>query len=139
MSKRDYVKRQLKSNPFFKSKRSIRKIIWKSFNKRNWTKRSKTYEYVGCNHKTFIKHIESQFTDGMTWDNHGWGDDCWHYDHYYPVSLAKTPEDLYIFHNYTNFRPLWEKDNFDKSDIIPPGFDEWYKMMKEKIHGDTND
>jgi hypothetical protein len=65
----------------------------------------------------------------MSWYNQS----EWHYDHYYPVSLAQTEQDMYIFNHYTNFRPLWAKDNLTKSNKVPDGFEEWYDMMKEKV------
>jgi hypothetical protein len=96
-----------------------------------WSKDSKTQEYLGCDWETFMEHLESQFTEGMSWDNQG----EWHYDHIYPISLAQTEEDMYIFNHYTNFQPLWAKDNLSKSNSVPDGFEEWYEMMKEKVYG----
>ena len=56
--------------------------------------------------------MESQFTDGMTWDN--WGKYGWHVDHKVPLSSAKTPDELIKLCHYTNLQPLWAKDNLSK-------------------------
>ena len=34
-------------------------------------KEMSSIEYVGCNIETFKKHIEQQFTEGMSWENYG--------------------------------------------------------------------
>ena len=39
-------------------------------------------EYLGCNISTLKAHIEIQFVEGMTWDNHG---SKWHIDHKIPL------------------------------------------------------
>jgi hypothetical protein len=124
-----WVKERMKNNPMFRHIRSVRNVISLSFLRKGWSKDSKTQEYLGCDWETFMEHIENQFVDGMSWDNEG----EWHYDHYYPVSLSQTKEDMYIFNHYTNFQPLWAKDNLSKSNKVPDGFEEWYEMMKEKV------
>jgi hypothetical protein len=37
--------------------------------------------YLGCNIEEFKKHIEAQFVENMTWDNHG----EWHIDKLIPL------------------------------------------------------
>lgn len=91
-------------------KERIRKIIWSAFSRGGYTKKSKTYELLGCDFKTFKKHIERQFTKGMNWDNHG----DWHYDHITPLSTAKDLSEFESLNHYTNIQPLWAKDNISK-------------------------
>ena len=81
-----------------------------------YTKRSKTFDILGVDFDTFKKHIERQFTKGMTWNNHG----EWHYDHIIPISSAKTEEEVIKLNHYTNFQPLWAEDNLRKSNKIVP-------------------
>ena len=45
---------------------------------RDVRKTSKTFDLLGCNITQFIKHLESQFKPGMTWENYG---KVWHVDH----------------------------------------------------------
>jgi hypothetical protein len=71
---------------------------------------------LGCSINQLIKHLESQFKPGMTWENHG----EWHIDHILPLSkfnLSKREEFLIACH-YTNLQPLWAKDNIRKSNRL---------------------
>jgi len=70
--------------------------------------------YVGCDMYTFFKHIEDQWTEGMSWDNYG----KWHLDHIRPIAsfdLTKDEEVKACF-NYKNVQPLWAEDNLKKGD-----------------------
>lgn len=66
----------------------------------------------------FKKHIESQFLEGMNWDNYG----DWHIDHKIPMKyLIKKYEgfsqkELHgIINRLDNLRPMWATDNLAKS------------------------
>jgi len=127
----NYHKNRLENDILYSTIVHLRKTLLTNFKEMGWVKDSKTQEYLGCDCETFMEYIESQFTEGMSWDNHG----EWHYDHIYPVSLAQTEEDMFIFNHYTNFQPLWAEDNRSKYNKVPDGFEEWYEMMKEKVYG----
>ena len=75
-------------------------------------KNSKTQEILGCTLDEFINHLQSQFTEGMTLKNHG----EWHLDHKIPISSAKNEKDIIRLNHYTNFQPLWAKENLRKGD-----------------------
>jgi len=77
-------------------------------------KTNTTFNLVGGTPEIIKEHIESQFTDGMKWDNHG----KWHIDHIIPLSSAKTEEDVYNLCHYTNLQPLWAEDNLKKGNKI---------------------
>lgn len=77
--------------------------------KREGTKKSSWIENVGCTKEEFKAHIESQFQEGMTWDN--WTVDGWHMDHIIPLSKGGTS-------HYTNLQPLWARDNLSKKDKL---------------------
>ena len=83
-------------------------------------KSAKTLTLLGCSIPEFMKHLESQFQPGMTWENYGlFG---WHRDHIRPCAsfdLSQPEEQAKCFH-YTNFQPLWAKDNLAKSDSYTP-------------------
>jgi hypothetical protein len=72
----------------------------------------RTEEILGCSYDFFKSYIESKFVNDMNWENQG----KWHYDHIKPISLAKTEEEVLLLNHYTNFQPLWQKDNLQKSD-----------------------
>jgi hypothetical protein len=76
----------------------------------------KTETLIGCSIQHFRAHIESQFKEGMTWENYG----QWHIDHLVPCRafrLSEEAQQLLCF-NYTNLRPLWAVDNLKKGDRI---------------------
>ena len=78
------------------------------------TKDSTTMKLTGCDKGELIAHLESQFTEGMTWDNYG----EWHIDHIRPCvsfDLNLDGEQKKCF-NYNNLQPLWARDNIIKSD-----------------------
>jgi hypothetical protein len=75
-------------------------------------KLGKSAHLIGCTPDKLREHIQTQFTDGMTWDNYG----DWHIDHKRPCSsfdLTKPEEQHKCFH-YTNLQPLWAADNQSK-------------------------
>jgi len=54
----------------------------------------------------------------MNWDNQGKGNGYWSLDHIYPLSKAKTVEELYKLCHYTNLQPLWDSENIKKRNKI---------------------
>ena len=74
----------------------------------------RTMKLIGCDIPHLIKHLESNFKDGMTWDNYG----KWHVDHIQPCisfDLEDINQQKKCFH-YTNLQPLWAKENWLKGD-----------------------
>lgn len=67
---------------------------------------------LGCTIEEFKVYIEEQFTEGMSWDNHG----KWHLDHIKPFAVFDLAirEQLLEACHYTNYQPLWAKDNMSK-------------------------
>jgi hypothetical protein len=111
-------KRRLKrrhSEPLFALKYRIRTLVGMAFKSRNYTKSSKTHEIIGCDWPHLKAHIESQFMDGMNWENRT----DWHIDHIIPLASAKTQEDVWRLNHYSNLRPLWAIDNLKKGSTIP--------------------
>ena len=90
--------------------------------KGGWKSASIT-ELIGCTIEECRQHLENQFEDGMTWDNHG----EWHIDHRRPCSsfdLVNEEEQRMCFH-YTNLQPLWATDNLSKSDDFDEATFQW--------------
>jgi hypothetical protein len=75
----------------------------------------KSLELLGVSDIAVVRqHIESQFTQGMSWDNYG----EWEIDHIIPCAsfdLTNSIEQKKCF-NYKNLQPLWKEDNLKKSD-----------------------
>ena len=108
---KEYRKKYKESNKS-KVSESIRRRLKKYLQIKNITKKNKTFNIVGCTPIELIQHLESKFTNGMTWDNYGFYG--WHIDHIIPLSSSNTEEELYKLCHYTNLQPLWAKDNLIK-------------------------
>ena len=107
-----YYKKKIKEDFLFRVKEIIRHSIKRSIYKKKYTKKSRTHEILGCEWLFFKEYIKDQFTEGMTWENHG----EWHLDHVVPISQANTEEEVIELNHWSNFQPLWAKDNLSKSD-----------------------
>lgn len=94
----------------FKLMSRIRCLIGSSIRRQGYDKKMKTKEILGVDFLEFKIYIESQFKEGMSWENHG----EWHLDHKIPISWAKSEEDVYKLNHYTNFQPLWKLENLSK-------------------------
>jgi len=106
----NYQKQRKKEDILFRLKTNIRTSV-----NRYLKYRSKhTFEIVGCTPQFLKEHLESQFIDGMTWENRS----EWHIDHIIPLSSAKTEDEVYMLCHYKNLQPLWAEDNLKKSNKI---------------------
>lgn len=111
-----YQKERRKNNPLYKFRYNTGTLINHSFKRgvNQFKKTAKTESILGCTIQEFVLFIESKFTKGMTLENYG----KWHLDHIYPMSLATTEEEIIKLNHYTNFQPLWAKDNIRKGNKI---------------------
>jgi len=110
----DYARTRRASDPIYKLKCNIRKLIGNSIGKKGFKKNTKTNTILGCSYEQFISHLEHQFTDGMNWDNYG----EWVIDHIIPLATAITESEIITLNHYTNLQPLWKNDNRDKWDKL---------------------
>jgi len=111
---KSYYSNKYNNDYYFKLQHSFRRNLRHSFTNNGYKKNSKTQEILGCDFETFKLHLEKQFTKGMSWSNQG----EWHFDHIYPVSLARDEAHLIKLNHYTNFQPLWAIDNLSKGNKI---------------------
>lgn len=67
---------------------------------------------LGCTIEEFRDYIATKFTEGMSWENYG----KWHLDHIIPlISFDLTDRNAFLIAcHYTNYQPLWAKDNLKK-------------------------
>jgi len=105
-----------KNDPVYKIARACKSRLHDILKYKRLKKTRKTAQALGCDWETLKIHLESQFTEGMSWDNFGLNG--WHIDHIIPLSSAKTEEDVYKLSHYTNLQPLWAIDNIRKKDKI---------------------
>jgi hypothetical protein len=112
----EWVVNKYNNDPLFRLINIMRARTRGFFETNNITKTNKTFDIVGCSPEFLKEHLEQQFTEGMSWDNHGlYG---WHIDHKIPLSSANTEEEIYNLCHYSNLQPLWAEDNLKKSNKI---------------------
>lgn len=73
-----------------------------------------TINLIGCSYDELKRHIEKQFTPGMTWEKCFSGEI--HLDHIRPCAsfdLTDNAQQMECFH-YTNLQPLWAQENLRK-------------------------
>lgn len=91
----------------------LRKAVENAFKRIKKNKPANTLELLGCTWEEARLHMESLFQEGMSWENHGLGDNKWHIDHIRPVCSFEEHE-LHLMNHISNLRPLWQIDNFTK-------------------------
>jgi hypothetical protein len=80
---------------------TARNRIYYALKARNENKQYKSAEYLGCDIKTYINHLESQFNEHMNWENYG---EYWEVDHIQGLNQGGSL-------HYTNTRPLRIDEN----------------------------
>jgi hypothetical protein len=105
------IRNKLKTDPLFKLRHNLKNLIRNSIKNNGFKKNTKTARILGCSIIEFKEHIKNQFFKGMSWNNYG----EWEYDHIRPVSWAKSEFEIIELNHYSNFQPLWKKDNRSKS------------------------
>lgn len=111
---REYRKNRMMNDPIFKIKCNTRSLLYNSFTRAcsgRYKKSINTETMLSCSMDYFVKYIENKFTEGMTFENYG----AWHLDHIKPIANCNSLEDIIEYNHYTNFQPLWAKDNILKS------------------------
>ena len=109
---RNYMADRAGNDIDFKLRGVLRARVRAAITRSSGAKSRKTMGLIGCSVPQLRKHLEAQFTEGMTWDNHG----EWHIDHIKPCAsfdLTDAEQQLECF-NYTNLQPLWASDNLSK-------------------------
>lgn len=98
----------------------LRKRLKKTLNRHiniNFTGNTYIGNMIGCSGKDLVKHLESTWLQGMSWDNYGVSG--WHIDHIRPmIDFVRKGEDPRLANHYTNLQALWAKDNIAKRDKI---------------------
>lgn len=128
--RRKHTAKYLKSNPdYYKAYRKhryhndpqfkLRVILGTRLNKalKTHSKSTSILNLIGCSMDELKEHIEKQFTDVMSWENHGI---YWEIDHILPCdsfNLIDIEQQKQCFH-YSNLQPLPKIDNRIKSNKI---------------------
>jgi hypothetical protein len=115
----DKLRERRRNDPLMRLKDAIRGSV-RAYLGSKKTRRSATFEIVGCTPDFLRSHLEKQFKPGMTWENYG---SHWHVDHRIPLASGTTPEEVMGLSHWTNLQPLEALENLLKSDKMPLAID----------------
>ena len=122
-----YNKNRRSTDPLFRLTGNMRTLINNTIKKGNYTKRSKTFEILGCSYIEFMEHLNNNkynflFEDGL----------C-DIDHIIPVSSATTEDEIIKLNHYSNFQLLPSEYNRDikrANEWDVDEFEEWMNLKK---------
>ncbi len=81
------------------------------------------WEVLGFSRKELKRRLESQFADGMSWDNMA----AWQIDHIIPLSFFQfsTPKDVEfkLCWHLNNLRPVWNSGNASKGSDLSMAYE----------------
>ena len=116
--KRNYEKTRKHNDPLYKLINNFRTAIYQVLKENNIQKNGHYFEILKYSPEQLIEHLESQFADGMNWDNYG----VWHLDHILPITSFKIQEigdeEFMKCWSLSNLQPMWGEDNIRKSNKI---------------------
>ena len=116
--KRNYEKIRKNNDPIYKLINNFRTAIYQVLKENNVRKNGHYFEILNYSPDELINHLETQFTDGMTWENYG----RWHVDHIRPISSFNInqigDEEFMKCWSLENLQPLWGEENIRKSNKI---------------------
>lgn len=113
---RAYLKNKAENDPMYVLKLKVRRTIYDSFKRKNYTKNSHTAQILGCDVNYFISYLLETFKNnyGYDWDNN----EPVQIDHIIPLAIAETEDDIIKLCHYTNLQLLKAEDNRAKSDKL---------------------
>ena len=119
---REKVRRWRKNEPWYNVKCRVSARINTMLKAGGGAKaRRSTEALLGYSMAELVRHLESKFQEGMTWDKFMSGEI--HLDHIVPVSYFKASSaDSEAFKQcwaLENLQPLWASDNIAKGDKLP--------------------
>jgi len=109
-------KERYKNDPQYCLRRKLQAMLRSSLKRNSVKKNAKTVELLGCSLLDFQLHLESLFSEGMSWENKN----LWEIDHKRPIAtydLTDLNQQKQCFH-FSNLQPLWKHENRDKRDRL---------------------
>jgi len=116
--KREYEKNRKSKDPIYKLIGNFRTAIYIVLKENNMSKFGHYFDVLGYSQNDLVKHLESQFKNGITWENYG----KWHVDHILPIDSftfndMNDPEFIKCW-SLDNLQPMWGGENISKSNHI---------------------
>jgi DNA-binding CsgD family transcriptional regulator len=124
------ARQKYRNDPARRVSISLRSRVLELVKNAKTTKTDRTSKLVGTSGKKVMAHLESQFENGMSWENFG----QWHIDHIRPCASFDLTEKAqqYTCFNWRNLQPLWGADNIAKHDDYEPQDEAaWAYLMRE--------
>jgi hypothetical protein len=116
--KRKYERTRKANDPLYKLIANFRTAIYQVLKENNINKNGHYFEILGYTPYDLIEHIESKFTEGMSWENYG----EFHIDHITPISSFNIQEigdnEFMRCWALENLQPMWAEENIRKSNKI---------------------
>ena len=112
----EYSKNKRKIDIHYKLRSNVSSLISNKLKRKLSSKNNNSIiDFLSYTINDLMKHLEKQFTKGMSWDNYG----KWHIDHIKPDSLFnyKSIDDKEFQECWSlkNLQPLWAKENWSKN------------------------
>lgn len=117
----EYQKNRINENIQVKIKLNVSRMIYQKLKKRLASKEtlSTFKDILPYTIEQLMNHLESQFEDGMTWENYGKGEGKWEIDHNIPDSWFnyKSVHDKEFKKSWAleNLQPMWSLQNTSKN------------------------
>ena len=110
--KREWRKKRAQVDPVFRMSLICRRMLHRALGVAGQVKYKRTQDYLPYSYAQLVDRIESQFQEGMAWENYG----DWHIDHKTPLAhfIKNGITDPAIINALDNLQPLWAKDNMAK-------------------------
>lgn len=113
----EYNNLKRRNDDLFNLKYKLRNRIYKSIKIRGFSKKSKTYEILGCSYEECLKYLyekaKLRYSDFKPEDF--LEKNKYHIDHIIPLETAKNEEEIIRLNHYTNLQLLKAEDNLRKS------------------------
>ena len=112
------IKRDIPLTSIQKTRLIMRRNIKRVIDHIKGNREMRTEDYIGCSFNDAMIRLESQFKNGMKWDNHG---TKWTIDHVVPLSAfdLTNPNDRRMANHISNLRPMLRLDNIRKGSKEP--------------------
>lgn len=104
-----------------------------------YRKERSAVNHLGISFEEACKYIESLWSDGMSWDNHGKNHGFWNIDHIMPVKGEGVDllneSHVFAICNYRNLQPLWYEENILKTNKVTPEARDLFESLVVEFRG----
>lgn len=118
LKRRQQAKIRYDSEPAFKLLGNLRCRM--RYALKNNQKCGHTIKLLMCTVDDWRKHLEGQFTEGMSWNNYGNKKGQWTVDHIIPCDFFNLidPVEQYMCFRWQNTQPMWHVKNLSKGNKL---------------------